>query len=468
MRLFISYDPGERVACEQIARVLRASHEVWYDPHPESGTTEWGKVRQWLDWCEGFVYLLSPESVESERCRREYTIARESGRLIFPINLRPDTSILEELSETLLADLRDGITQQALDRLAVDISSAEKNLLRRRLDDGEGISAPGGPRRTGVIIGMIAVLVVAVIAAVLLLNDGLAGIFSPPDPPDEAALNEPRPTTAPVVTSVPTAAPIPTAVSEPVKDPPTSIGPIEGEPTPGMVEAVTQNADWLPQRRIEEINGVPMALVPPGCLPMGSENGEGDELPVHRVCFERPFWIDVYEVTNARFEAFGGVAEHPPAQRGPNQPRDRVTWEEAAAFCALRGARLPTEAEWEYAARGPDGLTYPWGNQFDGALVVWNAAQSSDVGSRPEGASWVGAMDMAGNLREWVSTIYRPYPYDPADGREQFDSTEPRGLRGGSWYDVNYDLLRATDRYRDFPVVENNVIGFRCAADYEG
>ncbi|GAB4472766.1 MAG: hypothetical protein Kow00124_11080 [Anaerolineae bacterium] len=461
MRLFISYDPGERVACERIASALRTSHEVWYDPHPESGTTEWGQVQQWLEWCEGFVYLLSPESMASERCRWEYTIARESGRLIFLITLHSGIPIPIEMSETLLADLGEGITPEALSRLAAGIRSTEEKL-------GGGGRKPPGPRwRTGVIIGVAGVVAVALIAAVLLPGGRLADIIAHPDPPGETALSEPPPTVAmPTVTPMPRVPSVPGAVSEPdVKEQPE---PIEEGPLPETVEAVVQNADWLERKRIEEINGVQMALVPPGCLPMGSEDGEGDELPVHRVCFDRPFWIDVYEVTNAQFEAFDGVAEHPPAHRGPNQPRDRITWGEAAAFCAQRGARLPTEAEWEYAARGPDGLAYPWGEEFDGALVVWNTAQSSDVGSRPEGASWVGAMDMAGNLREWVSTIYRPYPYDPADGREQFDSTEPRGLRGGSWYDVNFELLRAADRYRDFPVVENNVIGFRCAADYEG
>mgnify|MGYP000591045855 CR=1 FL=1 len=152
---------------------------------------------------------------------------------------------------------------------------------------------------------------------------------------------------------------------------------------------VTRNADWTPYT--EEINGVLMALVPAGCFMMGSTDEQidyamtlypyaersqfEDEQPAHEVCFEEPFWIDVYEVTNEQFAAFGGEARRTSYRTESDRPREQITWTEAAAFCERRGMRLPTEAEWEYAARGPDSLIYPWGNEFvaDNAVYAGNS-----------------------------------------------------------------------------------------------
>ena len=108
-----------------------------------------------------------------------------------------------------------------------------------------------------------------------------------------------------------------------------------------------------------------------------------------------------------------------PLPERDNQPIENVTWIGAHDYCAWRDARLPTEAEWEYAARGPDGLFYPWGNEYISAnLLLSSSVQMPDVGSIPRGASWVGALDMSGSLYEWTNSLYRPYPYDPNDGRE--------------------------------------------------
>ncbi len=206
---------------------------------------------------------------------------------------------------------------------------------------------------------------------------------------------------------------------------------------------------------------------------MGSEDGENDERPVHQQCISEPFWIDRYEVTNEQFERLDGQAENRPDWERPNQPRTSVTWFEARDFCELRGARLPTEAEWEYAARGLDSLVYPWGNEFVGESVVYdeNATEPADVGSRRGGISWVGAYDMSGNVWEWVSTIYDNsdetgeflYPYDPDDGREDLDRADVlRGLRGGSFLESG-NLLRAAYRGRINSFTYNRVDGFRCA-----
>lgn len=257
-------------------------------------------------------------------------------------------------------------------------------------------------------------------------------------------------------------------------------------PTP-----VAHNGDWTPLVRV--FDGVSMVLVPPGCFTMGSDTGEPDESPAHLQCFDEPFWIDMYEVTNNQYGSFGEF-------NGPNQPREMVGWEQAGAHCRARGVRLPTEAEWEYAARGPDSWVYPWGDVFDPDKVchIWNSSRRTcDVGSWPGGVSWVGAYDLSGNVYEWCSTIYQRYdvpwgfstdlpfikpayhrqqiltfgyPYDPADGREDAccsgNDYAHYVLRGGSWGDFVLETLRASNRYANHPGSYGSAFGFRCARSY--
>ncbi|MFC2078204.1 formylglycine-generating enzyme family protein [Candidatus Bipolaricaulota bacterium] len=299
-----------------------------------------------------------------------------------------------------------------------------------------------------------------------------------------------------------------------------ALGSSSGDDTPPLelaAEGVGRNDAWKPY--YQRIDGVLMALVPAGCFMMGSEE-RWDEQPVHQICFDEPFWIDAYEVMTTSFAAsmneygVGAGSGHEgihafiggdynsfeqqltqvdgkwvPSEGFERSAAYGVTWLEASAHCACRGARLPTEAEWEYAARGPDGLTYPWGDE----LILENVAReeaawrSKDgvsapilVGSKPEGRSWVGAYDMAGNVYEWVNSIYRPYPYDADDGREvdgSADSESERGMRGCGWYHPSYgstvaptftvDPLRSNDRFCLFPDKTDMYVGFRCARDFD-
>jgi formylglycine-generating enzyme required for sulfatase activity len=208
-----------------------------------------------------------------------------------------------------------------------------------------------------------------------------------------------------------------------------------------------------------------MVLVPAGCFMMGNDDYALAELPVHEQCFEQPFWIDRYEVTNEQYGSIGCVE----SSSEPNQPRNCVDWIDATAHCENRGARLPTEREWEYGARGPDNFTYPWGNAFAANSVVFldNAGvETASVGSRPNGLSWVGAFDMAGNLWEWMSTIFYDYPYVGDDGREDRNNiNEGRVLRGGSFINGS-SAFRAAMRGWNFPNGQDNETGFRCARSY--
>jgi serine/threonine protein kinase len=227
--------------------------------------------------------------------------------------------------------------------------------------------------------------------------------------------------------------------------------------------APVRNSDWIPQS--QSFNGVAMMLVPVGCFVMGSDTGSDNERPVHEQCFSQPFWIDYTEVTNGQYGSSGGFS-------GENLPREDVTYFEAKAFCESRGARLPTEAEWEYAARGPESLVYPWGNTWIASNVVYrdgSNSQTSPVGSRPDGVSWVGALDMSGNVWEWTASIHKPYPYNPTDGRENDnDVSNYRVIKGGSWDFGNENTSRAARRDGDGYALtaHDNGIGFRCARGY--
>jgi sulfatase modifying factor 1 len=218
---------------------------------------------------------------------------------------------------------------------------------------------------------------------------------------------------------------------------------------------VARNQDWTPIER--NFDGVPMVLVPVGCFMMG-ENGAGGEQ-----CFDTPFWIDKTEVTQADFVRLGGVQQYDNYFSGDNRPVEQITWYEARDFCALRGGRLPTEAEWEYAAGGVESWAYPWGDEWNADKAIFGGNsndQTADVGSRPSGASWVGAQDMAGNVWEWTLSLYQDYPYRADDGREDISGSGLRVLRGGSWfYAVD---LRVAYRIWVFPSNWDDDFGFRC------
>lgn len=205
---------------------------------------------------------------------------------------------------------------------------------------------------------------------------------------------------------------------------------------------------------------------------MGAAN-YSNEQPVHQQCFDEPFWIDKYEVTQAQFRRLGGTQANRPVFSGDDLPVENITWFEARDFCALRSARLPTEAEWEYAARGSDNLVYPWGNTWNANHAVWyrsGAQKTANVGSIPAGVSWVGALDMSGNVSEWTSSLYKSYPYDAADGRESDTGSRTdvrRVLRGGSWKFDHSDVLGAPYRLWNLTDAWGNFIGFRCVRSYE-
>lgn len=271
-------------------------------------------------------------------------------------------------------------------------------------------------------------------------------------------------------TSTDTATPTATATATPT-DTATATATSTPTATPTDTPEIspTPTTTFTPEPNIETFSGVEMVLVPAGCFMMGNELGSEDENPVHEQCFDAPFWIDRYEVTNAQFASVGGTAERESTWTDPDRPREQINWNDAVAYCELRGARLPTEAEWEYAARGPANYIYPWGNEFVADNVVYqgNSSETAPVSSRPNGVSWVGAYDMSGNVSEWVSSLYFSYPYDAGDGREDGPiGFEGPVFRGGAW-DSNANNVRASARFEGNARLIGNNVGLRCARDFE-
>ncbi len=238
-----------------------------------------------------------------------------------------------------------------------------------------------------------------------------------------------------------------------------------------------------------------MALVPAGEFIMGDPAAGPTALPVRRVYLDA-YWIDKFEVTNAQFATFLNaknadrfdeqmeIEPGPDGTYGAEAGRERfpvryVDWHGAAGFCRWAGKRLPTEAEWEKAARGTDGRPFPWGDAIDGSRANFlSSGDPYDEGTTPVGfydgknpgtqdsPSPYGVYDLAGNVGEWVADWYAPDAYQTGPSRNPTGPAagQARSGRGASWQHPP-ELLRSTMRYSGRPDARYDYVGFRCARD---
>ncbi len=261
----------------------------------------------------------------------------------------------------------------------------------------------------------------------------------------------------------------------------------ENPPTPGRESAASASSG-----RIHPRDGLRYQLISSGSFEMGCGESDDDclewEYPRHTVQLKQDYWIGRSEVTVAAYRRFAESAgrEMPPPPafnrgwRGETHPIVRVTWEEATGYCSWIGGRLPTEAEWEYAARGGAGKSkYPWGNSIDRSMANYGAEQCCDgfasgadrwrftapVGSFPANA--YGLFDMVGNVWEWVSDwhaggYYQDSPKNDPRGPPQ---GETHGVRGGSWDDPPRFLRLSNRNKAHTRGWRYSHTGFRCVLD---
>jgi formylglycine-generating enzyme required for sulfatase activity len=510
-------------------------------------------IQQGLDTCDVMLLILSPESMDSHNVRDEWQFFKDQGKPLIPLWWRPTKvhfqihrlqyiDFHKQDYDTALRQLHTELRHKGIRLDPLDAAAQSVEIPRQEPLPAQSRRLP--PRVWWAIGAVIALLAVG-IAAILLSSGGngddsdpaalaetlvaqrdatqTATLWTPtPTVPTNTPTNTPKPPTA--TPTVPTATPepptpsptIPTDTPQPPTATPTvptnTPKPPAAMPDPTLELAqtpVASNADWTPVER--EVDGVTMVLVPAGCFDMGSTDAQidaafemceaalgvgecerawfEDESPVHRVCFDEPFWIDKYEVTNAQYRACveAGACTLPGNTQDYEDPAYSdhpvvyVDWDQANDYAEWAGCSLPTEAQWEYAARGPDALVYPWGDEFDGTRLNFcdancsygwadpayddGYAQTAPVGSKPGGVSWVGALDLSGNVWEWVADWYDAdyyatlddgavNPPGPADGSR-------RVLRGGAWRD-DPDLVRAVSRYDDAPTSRDYGVGFRC------
>ena len=286
-------------------------------------------------------------------------------------------------------------------------------------------------------------------------------------------------THTPTLTLTPTATPThtPTSTSTPTSTPTRT-------PTPTST-LVPPPCTEIGQSWTSPLDGMTLVCVPAGDFLMGSTdadgNAYGDEMPQHTVYLDA-YWIDQTEVTNARYArcVAAGACQAPESTQSRTRysyygnlqyadyPVIEVSWDDAVDYCAWAGRQLPSEAQWEKAARGTDGRIYPWGNQAPNANLLnyfHNLGDTTAAGSYPDGASPYGALDMAGNVWEWTADWYDSDYYssrttwrNPAGP----SSGDNRVLRGGSWNFYYSGYVRAADRGRDTPDDRYFYRGFRC------
>lgn len=557
-RIFISYSRADRQFVDQFIPLIRrvyGNDSVWFDGDIYGGSDWWQMILNEIGHCEIFIYLVSNESLESPYCQAELREVLRLSKPILPVivrRLKPDypgnieDDLAQILRKTQYVDMAGGFRNvdtisklyAALTRLLSEVADADKVVAASTptaeptVDDN---NVSNSPIRAAYIGGVFLIMGVIITGVFGLWQ----GVFANPQPEIISIAQPSSPTVeaTELLTTLPSMATLsPTNTSEL-----STLTPILDIPEPEQValEGVTSNVEWKnlvgDGGYVREFNGVDMVLVPAGSFQMGStpeeldfalelceaaaDNGvecsstssfedeaqDGDNTQT----FSEPFWIDKTEVTRAQYQLCDaeGCTEIRDSSYSTqdNHPINRVTWFQAQAYCAWRDVhtRLPTEAEWEYAARGPDDLIFPWGNDFDGTLANhcdsncgnanWSSgynfvnqenndgfATTSPVDSFENGASWVGAYNMVGNVWEWTSSLFVHgsreflYPYNAEDGREADTGLSINGIRpavrGGSFFRGAMDLRTTTRSAAPspiaYPLIEQ--YGIRCVRSYNG
>jgi formylglycine-generating enzyme required for sulfatase activity len=462
--VFISYCHADRQFVDMFADRLKASGvNVWIDKWMiKVGDSITDKINEGIGASDWLILVLSRASVKSKWVRQEMNAATirniEQGKHAFLLPaLIEECDIPQLLQDRKYANFKDD-PEQAFQELLEVIQPEADSVSARQDSDPKLIHIPPGEFRMGVgwtgyeIIALVALLIAVVscigaYAAIPGIREAFTSFGIPSEEANEAPLaNTPAPDTPTRIPSTP--------------PPDASLGDTWSRPSDGME----------------------MVYVPGGTFEMGSTDGDSDEQPVHSVTLDS-FWIDRTEVTNAQYARCVANGICSPRSKSSSPTRDSyygdsqydaypviyVNWSDATTYCEWAGGRLPTEAQWEYAARGPDGHIYPWGDNLpDDTLVNYNfyVGDTTEVGSYPDGVSWVGALDMAGNVWEWVNDWYdgEYYASSPPKNPRGPGAGDWRMVRGGSWHD-DEENVRAAYRLIVHPDDRTGNNGFRCVVE---
>jgi formylglycine-generating enzyme required for sulfatase activity len=501
MRLFISYARVDRPLCVQIVRMLDA-HDVWYDHRIHAGQRWWDKIQRKIAACEGFVYLISPESASSIYCQKEFAIAQELGKHIIPVLIHPEAELPKELESIHYADLTQGLTPVGVKQLLNAVHVAERANPRPAYTGGQGGGEsqpaiptpqprPKTPRKPCDPVELMSRVAEALDAkdydrVVFLLKqakeDGCETRFVN----IEAMLH----------------------IAETQLERQTYLREAARayKPLVSMVRDVQmrrlgcksfqifreQFPDYDPYNIASVCSAVMMPMLEWCEVSAGEVTLNYEQKSV--TYFVDSFCISKYPITNAQFQAFltapDGYANpkwwdfSPQAKASREQfskpleprfawgdhPRGNVSWYEAMAFCAWMSEKtgltitLPTDQQWQRAAQGDDGRQYPWGDKFNK-----NRCNTREYGRRTtcsvkqcaDGASPFGVFHMAGNVWQWCdSTDYAQRGSGRQSGSSATNQHIPRAVRGGSFISVA-QRARSTFLFYLNPLYRYPTIGFR-------
>jgi eukaryotic-like serine/threonine-protein kinase len=485
-QVFISYSRKDLVFVERLTKDLQAAGlEVWYDLSGLDGGTRWGReIQNAIDNCQAFVVVLSPNSVESEWVEKEFMYANSLKRRIIPILLQPCKTPMWFINLHFIDVQGDNydrnfwVILKALGVQAIGMAGKarpvaevqpERTIIQNQQPHSEAVEAaakkPAQSRwKTRIRLAwlLIPVGLVAVVAFAILGMPALAARLAAPPTS--------TPTTRHISTSTPngTFTIMPTATLTAIAI--HTLTPMSTA-TPGVGSTWTRSID-----------GMVMVYVPAGEFSMGS-NYYFNSQPIHTV-YLYAYWIDKTEVTNSMYAKCVSARECPAPSSLSSSTRSSyygnpqyadypviyVGWHDAQSYCLWAVMHLPTEAEWEKAARGTDGRIYPWGNTSPNKSLLnynENIGDTTAVGSYPSGASPYGALDMAGNVWEWVYDAYDEayYANSPLSNPNGpfYTYNLQRVRRGGAW-NINENYVNAAYRLWPGPMgSEYASIGFRCA-----
>ena len=457
--IFISYSHKDSKYVEKLEqKLIEEGFNVWIDHRIDYGD-EWLKVIQkYLDECDAFIVVMSKNSFESEMVQNEVTRAREKKKNIYPILLNGENWLIFQAKQYI--DARSGLLplekfykrlEKVTSRKKIEIAVQPVSAIQPKVKPKPKISIE--PK---IAVRVFGVLVIGLIAIFGVLK--LVGLFSQ----NQAPFSEPT------FTPTETRAVNPTSTKEITTKTPQSTNTPGATATPelGIGSSWTRPAD-----------NMVMMYVPEGEFQMGSKYGKNnqgieDQKPVHTVYLDA-YWIDRTEVTNVMYALCvqAATCDEPGGNyfgdaQYAEYPVEYVSWDDARGYCAWAGSKLPTEAEWEKAARGTDGRTYPWGEEINCDRANYGGCVGSitQVGRYETGKSPYGVYDMGGNVWEWVADWYDSayYANSPARNPTGPSSGTSRAQRGGAWNDSPY-LIESAYRTEGNPSGGGDLLGFRCA-----